>query len=151
MVNNSQLIEKIDLFPFYKCFFSDDGSWETLSSGAKMQHAFMLYRLLSIKHPEYMSCINSLRSSIVIDALHNEFKSKGRQPSWAYTKSGKEEKPTAETLKKYPDVLIQNFMRFHGLERKSFEFLLEYDSVSVFKELDDELKIYNQTTKKTKK
>lgn len=144
-------IEKIDLFPFYRAFFSEDGTWETLTKGAKMAHAFMLHRLLAIKHPEYMSCINNVRSVYIIDALHEEFKSKGRQPGWAYTKSEKEIKPFLEELKRFPDILINNFINFHQLERKSFEFLMSYESQEVLKELDTELKIYNQNSKKTKK
>lgn len=147
-----QTVEKIDLFSFYRAFFSTDGIWETLTDKAKMDHAFMLHRLLAIKHPEYMSAINTVRSIYVLNALHEEFKSKGKQPGWAYTKSTKEETPIIESLKKYPDILINNFLNAHGLERKSFMFLLEYDSASVFKQLDNEMKVYNQsTTKKTKK
>lgn len=143
------IISKIELFPFYRAFFSEDGTWEKLTDKAKQAHIFPLYRLLSIKYPEYIQNLNKIHSVQVLDALHNAFKSRGKQPGWAYTKA--KQRKDEDLLKKYPDYLIQSFIDGHKIERKSFAFLVETHPDEVIKHLDNELKILDQKPKKTKR
>ena len=103
----NKIIDKIELFTFYKLFFSDTDDWHMLSDSAKMQHAFMLTRLIAIKHPEYIQCFNNFHSVHVINGLHDNFKSKGRQPSWAYTKTTNKKSNDLDVLSKYPAQIIQ--------------------------------------------
>jgi hypothetical protein len=145
----SEQIDKIDLFPFLKIFFADTEEWATLSDSAKMQHQWMLFRFLSIKHPEYMQCLNMMKVTVsTIDALHWTFKSKGKQPGWMYTKTNS--KLIDDPLKQYPKHIIQEFVEAHGLEEKSFRIAMELHEAEVLKELDSQLKIWNQSIKKTK-
>lgn len=146
--DTTEIITKIEYFPFLKIFFADTEEWSRLNDAAKMTHAFKLNRLLAIKHPEYMQCLNKQLTPAIVDALHNSFKSKGRQPGWAYTKTNA--KDIEDPLKKYPAFIIDDFMKYHGLELKSFKFVLECHAEEVINELDAALKILNQTVKKSK-
>lgn len=149
-MQNTSVITSIELFPFYKAFFCKDGTWERLTDQAKMKHCFMLLRLLSIKHPEYIQCLNQFHSVQLLDALHNAFKSQGSQPGWAYTKV-KENASSKHLLDKYPKWLIEEFCQGHGLEKKSFEFLFSVHQTEVIEHLDKSLDVFNQVMKPTKK
>lgn len=146
--DTTEVITKIELFPFLKLFFQDSEEWHSLSDGAKTSHAFMLNRFLAIKHPEYVQCFNKQTSPAIIDALHNAFKTKGKQPGWMYTKTNA--KGYDDPLKPYPQFIINDFIFAHGLEFKSFQFALEMHEAEVIAELNAALKVFNQTNKKSK-
>lgn len=150
MTQTTEIISKIDLFPFYRAFFCSDGTWEKLTDRAKMTYIFPLYRLLSIKYPEYIQNLNKIHSVQVLDALHNAFKGRGKQPGWAYTKAGKT-KDGEDLLKKYPEYLIQQFIKHNNIEKKSFDFLVEMHPEEVVAHLETEMKVLNQKPKKTKR
>lgn len=145
---DTNIINKIEWFPFVRIFFSDSDEWSKLTDAVKMSYAFKLNRLIAIKRPEYMQLLNKAHSPATIDALHNAFKTKGRQPGWTYTKTRPNQ--TNEELSKYPTFIINDFIRYHGLEQKSFEFVLSVHYDEVIKELDKALAIFNQTPKKSK-
>ena len=144
-------ITKIDLFPFFRAFFSDDMTWDMLTDSAKKQHAFMLNRFLAIKRPEYIQCLNKFHSVHVINALHQEFKSKGSPPSWMYTKTTKSGTQAKEIdLSKYPVEIIQRFIYYHQLEKESFALVIDLHAKEVIVELDKYLAQWNQVAKPQK-
>lgn len=149
--NIQQTVDSIDLFQFFRVFFSkNDNEWNALTDKAKMTHAFMLNRFLSIKHPEYIQFLNKKHSVHIIDALHNAFKHHGKSPGWMYTKAAMV-KTQQELLDKYPKILIHQFVKSHNIEAKAFSFLLDVHEKEVLSYLDKELKTLNQSVKKTKK
>lgn len=146
------MIDSIDLFPFFRAFFSIDDTWDTLTDRAKTMHNFMLLQFLSIKHPEYIQEFNKNTIDLnvhVLNALHNAFKTP-KYPGWMFTKVDKISK-VDDTLSKYPVELINEFIKSHQLEEKSFTFLYETHKEEVLQELNIQLKSWNQTIKPTKK
>lgn len=149
-MQNKPTIESIELFPFFRAFFCNDGVWETLTDKAKLQHAFMLNRYLSIKHAQYIQNFNKFHNVHVINALHEDFKSKGKSPGWMYTKTT-DSTVTKHKLSEYSSEIINMFCKGHDIEFKSLEFLCEIMPLEIYAELDEMKKQLAQTVKPKKR
>lgn len=150
------VISKIDLFPFMRAFFSNDGTYEKITKDAKKKHIFMLLRYLSIQYPVHINEINKNHSTEVIDSLHSSFKHEGKQPWWTYTKTMKFTGVNSnhqELSKKYDKYTINIFCKIHEIEYKSLEFIYDIEPNSVIPLIDklkEEMEGSTQS-KKTKK
>lgn len=86
-------------------------------------------------YPVQMHAVNYIHDIRLIDQLQKAFgKQNGPYPKWLYTKAEKE-KTVVQKLDASKE-LIQKYMQVHGLEPKSFEFLLSFDFDGVQKELN---------------
>jgi hypothetical protein len=150
----TEKISQIDLFPFFRAFFADDSEWELIEDSAKMKHAFMLNRYLSIKHPENIQCLNTHHSIHIINGLHDQFKSKGKSPGWMYQKRKASSTNSSISweiwLKQWPTELIKNMLSSHNIELQSLRFYFEIAEAELTTELTKELKSYDQTYSKRK-
>ena len=141
----NDLITKIELFDFMDAFFMNEEKFSRITDSAKLSHAFMLKRFLSIKYPIEMQHLNTFTDVSVIDALHAAI-CNGYKPKWIFTKSGKTVK---DDLVEFKDE-IEEYCTLHNIEVKSFDILYEIDTQTVLAELKELQKIKEQAVKKKK-
>ena len=134
-ITEQKTIHEIGFFDFMRCFFCDPKKYKQLTRKAKEKHIFMFYRTMSIMYPAQMHAVNYIHDIRLVDQLQKAFgKQNGPYPRWLYTKA-ENEKTVVQKLDA-PQELIQKYMQVHGLEPKSFEFLLSLDFDGVQKELN---------------
>lgn len=122
----------MNVFKFFHAFFSnDDEAWKKIPNKIKVEHSYMLYRMLANKYPKD---IHELHISYVsndyrvIDALHNTFKRLKKQPQWAYNKKLEDTKKRDNEAFKFVNSLdkklLYSFCEYQDIEFQCIDLML---------------------------
>lgn len=143
----TNIITKIELFDFMRCFFTDDKKYKKLTQAAKKPHFFMWRRMMAIQYPVQMHALSMLDDVRMMDVLHEKFCSP-TYPKWMYTSAPSEKKDKDKIIiSKFDRKVLDTFMEHYNIEYPSvlimqewFPDLLEKEFQKIEDELYPELK-----------
>lgn len=115
-----ELIARIELFEFIRVFFADKKKYALLTSKAKTDHAWMLYRMLSIYYPKQVQEYQNIKTAEMIDFLHLQMYA-GKLPWWIRTPKLNLKSDGLWKLEKFSNKTKVAFCKIKNVEYKSLE------------------------------
>jgi hypothetical protein len=109
----------MDLFDVVRTMFC--GGYSLVTRHNKARSAFMVNRLMSVKHPVQAAALNrsQLEPPAVVDYWESQVRGAGRVPGWVYTKSGVN---TAKRKGSKPERrIVELWMKLNGVGEAELE------------------------------
>ena len=118
--------QKMGLFDFIQYVFIESEKFRHIPDNIKNKYFFMTMRRLAIMYPiqtEALSLLHAPNKAVILD-YWNKMLSRNttRMPRWTYTKAEKAEKKTKTKIE--PDMAME-YIKFHRLSEKDFDFALK--------------------------
>ena len=124
-MNTKREAQKMGLFDFISYVFTDS-RFKYVPDNIKNKYFFMTMRRLSIMYPiqvEALSLLHAPNKAVILDYWNRMLsRQMTKMPRWTYTKAEKAEK---KAKSKIEPQMVREYINFHRLSEKDFDFALK--------------------------